>query len=94
MIAFTANRLGRAGIWVVNVDGTGLRSVVDLPGADELPSWSADNTRIAFETDDAGGEEIYTIRIDGTDLRQITNHRASDYCQAWRQPAPPAKPDA
>ena len=93
MIAFTTNRLGRADIWVVDVDGTNLRCVVNLPGADEFPSWSADSTRIAFEIDGVGGEEIYTIRIDGTDLRQITDHRVSDYCPAWWQPAPPAEPD-
>jgi len=37
-------------VYVVNVDGTGLRRLTEAPGSDGFPAWSPDGTRIAFSS--------------------------------------------
>ena len=37
-------------IFVIDVDGTGLRRLTDSPGSDGWPSWSPDGTRILFSS--------------------------------------------
>jgi Tol biopolymer transport system component len=67
-------------IWVVNVDGSGLREVTNNPlGSqfeDHRPVWSPDGKRLAFARTDNSVEPhrtaIFTVAIDGTGLRQVT----------------------
>ncbi|MFG3230069.1 hypothetical protein ACGF07_35525 [Kitasatospora sp. NPDC048194] len=68
---------GRA-IYVVNVDGTGLRQLTpwELRAGDRA-SWSPDGTRILFTTypagaDDAPGGGIYTVHPDGSAIGALT----------------------
>ena len=73
------------GIYIINVDGTGLKKIMDT----ELASGpiivrhvmgSPDGKKIAFMTDDG----IYTINIDGTDKKKITEiiELSSEYMSA------------
>jgi Tol biopolymer transport system component len=66
---------GPTGIWLVNVDGTGLTHLVPSPAS--APDWSPDGSRIAFEiydvftnlqTDPRG---IDVINVDGSNRRTI-----------------------
>ncbi len=49
-IAFGSNRDGDLDIWAVRPDGTGLRQITNLPGAEFTPQWSPDSTKIAYAT--------------------------------------------
>jgi Tol biopolymer transport system component len=55
----------RSAIYVVNVDGSGLRRITPFGYCDDDGSWSPDGTRIVF-----GGPDgtIYTVHPDGTGL--------------------------
>lgn len=55
------------GLYVVNVDGTGLRRVVPGYGA-KFGSWSPAGDRISFSMDG----DIHTISVTGTDLQNVT----------------------
>ncbi|MEZ4521594.1 MAG: META domain-containing protein [Thermomicrobiales bacterium] len=46
------------GIWVINVDGTGLQRLTDSPFSDEGPVWSPDGTQIAFVSNRDGGGPV------------------------------------
>ena len=70
----------RSAIFVVNVDGTGVRRVTPWRlGAGDHPDWSPDGSRILFSSDFEAGPRvspnIYTIRPDGTGLRKLTRAR-------------------
>jgi Tol biopolymer transport system component len=78
-------------LYVVNVDGTGLRKLVGQPHRSERdPSWSPDGTRIAFSGDSfgrcpSGGCEgrslgLHTIAADGTGERLVTPGQFSGTC--------------
>jgi Tol biopolymer transport system component len=68
---------GRA-LFVVNVDGSGLRRITPWRlAAGDHPDWSADGARIVFRTepngDDGPGGNVYTVRPDGSGLKQLTH---------------------
>ena len=73
---------GRA-IFVVDVDGTGLRRVTPWSlragAGPEGIDWSPDGTRILFRSqplvDDDSGGNLFTIGVDGQSLRQLTHFR-------------------
>jgi Tol biopolymer transport system component len=66
-------------VFVVKVDGTGLRRLIPWAMLAGDPDWSPDGSRIVFHTRplgefDSGQLELYTIRPDGTGLRRLTNY--------------------
>ena len=71
MLAFTSFEAGNDDdVFVVNSDGTGLRSFVASPLGEHSPQWSPDGTRISFERwplrdSDPGTADIYTVGLDG-----------------------------
>jgi hypothetical protein len=75
-----------ATISTINVDGTGLTSVIDDDGQGWTymsPAWSPDGSKIAFGSSRDGGWDIYVINADGSGLRRLTNHVARDDSPAW-----------
>lgn len=67
------NRFNR--LFVINVDGTGLRSVApDATVHVEDPEWSPDGTRFAF----SNGGDVFVINADGTGLVNITTAETSN----------------
>jgi len=86
VVAFQSDRDGTGfRIFVVNLDGTGLRQITSAKGlsdagtqADVTPAISRDGTKIAFlrRTDPAvSGYDIYVIGVDGAGLRRITTYQ-------------------
>lgn len=57
-------------IYVVNVDGSGLRRITPWGFCDDDGSWSPDGTQIAFASGERLGN-IYVVHPDGTGLMQI-----------------------
>jgi TolB protein len=66
-VAFMARDEGNWDIYVINVDGSGLKRLTIDPARDGLPTWSPNGQAIAFASDrDDGQWAIYGINIDGT----------------------------
>lgn len=72
-LAFTSDRSGDPEIFVVGIDGTGLRQLTTTPGRDAHPSWSPDGTRIAFQSPrNEGQTRLFLMDADGSGQQQIT----------------------
>jgi len=65
--------LSHLDLWVIDAGGTNLtRLTVTVPGDSNAPSWSPEESRIAFASNRSGVPEVYSMRPDGTDVRQLT----------------------
>jgi Tol biopolymer transport system component len=81
-IAFSSNRTGRSGIYVMHSDGTKTRRLSISDADDVKPSWSPDGRRIVFARSGLG--RLYVIDDDGRHLRAITaGVYAADSDPAW-----------
>lgn len=67
-----ANR-GRTDLWLVGVDGAGLRQLTSHPGGDYSPAWSRDGKSIWFLSTRSGSAQVWRIAIDGGEAEQKTN---------------------
>jgi serine/threonine protein kinase/Tol biopolymer transport system component len=47
-IAFASDRTGVPEIWIVNVDGSNLQQITDIPEGACQPAWSPDGTRLVY----------------------------------------------
>lgn len=70
-IAFSGFRNDGADIYTINLDGSDLQRITDLPGYELYPDWSPDGSQIAFAYNDNGIWSLYTVNADGTDLKQL-----------------------
>ena len=76
-------------LYVVNVDGLGLRRLTEDFALDDHPSWSPDGQQIAFvstrRTAPAGRawNAIYAMNADGKNVRRLSPADAADYSPAW-----------
>ena len=84
-LAFTSNRDGNPEIYVMNLDGSGLRRLTNHPGIDATPTWSPTGTQIAFTSDRGGAPSIYVVGVDGLGLRRLTFEHSD---RATWSPAP------
>lgn len=64
---------GRTDIWMVGVDGTGLRRLTTHPAADYNPRWSSCGKWIWFISTRSGSAQLWSMRIDGGEAVQRTH---------------------
>ena len=70
-ILFAANHDGDLEIYVVGVDGAGMRALTDNDAQDFFPSWSPDGSTIVFSSDRSGAVELYLMDADGGNQRRL-----------------------
>jgi serine/threonine protein kinase/Tol biopolymer transport system component len=75
----------QSSLYVINVDGTGLKQLTSSPGSGFDPAWSPDGTRIAFTSVRDGFRQIYLLDIDTLDVTLLTNTTNDIECSqpAW-----------
>lgn len=82
-IAFESSRDGRLTIFVVGVDGQGLRRLTGADVHNGSPTWSPDGRQIAFASARDGRLQLYVMRADGSEQRRISENPTIDYAPAW-----------
>jgi TolB protein len=71
-MAFTSNRDGNPEIYIMNVDGSGVRRLTNHPAIDTTPTWSPTGNQIAFTSERGGTPSIWIIGVDGLNPRRVT----------------------
>lgn len=93
-IVFARTQDGHDGIWIINVDGSGLRQLAVPDGVNGHPVFSPDGTRIAFDhatvdsspTSDVvftSDSAIFVIDLAGGAVRRLTRHGLDAIEPAW-----------
>jgi Tol biopolymer transport system component len=74
-------------LYVLNVDGSGRRKLVDAVQMDMPVVWSPDGRSIAFERGlgawEHGSREIFVVNVDGSGLRRLTRRPGHDDSPVW-----------
>ncbi len=60
-------------LWLVNVDGTGLRRLTTHESGSHSPRWSADGEWIWFMSGRGGSSQVWRIAADGGEAEQVTH---------------------
>lgn len=66
-----ANR-GRTDLWLVNVDGSGLRRLTSDPAAEQHPRWSHHGKHLYFLSTRSGSSQVWRISLDGGEAEPVT----------------------
>jgi tetratricopeptide (TPR) repeat protein len=70
-IAFMSNRDGNWEIYVMNVDGSGLKRLTSNAANDGLPTWSPDGKTLAFVSNQGGAWAVWAMSPDGSNQRKL-----------------------
>jgi len=87
-IVFSAPQFGpprSSNVYVVNVDGSGLRQLTRSTGGkvnNGSNSWSPDGRKISFISNREGEYAVYTMNADGSGVRKLTKEPGS-HLSAW-----------
>jgi Tol biopolymer transport system component len=60
-------------LYLMNVDGSGLKQLTPAPGSDFEPAWSPDGKRIAFTSVREGIRQIYALDVNSLAITLLTN---------------------
>jgi serine/threonine protein kinase len=88
-IAFASSRSGAMEIWLMNVDGSHLKQITDIPDGACQPKWSPDGNQIVFISPCVRhlitypGASLFIINADGTGLVPLPNAPGGDYDPSW-----------
>jgi serine/threonine protein kinase len=86
VISFDSRGAVQDDLFVLSVDGSGFRQLIDDAPKDRSPSFSPDGKRVAFHSDRSGQYEIWTIGLDGSGLSQLTKTTGETLFEAHWSP--------
>jgi tricorn protease-like protein len=74
-IAFSSDREGSFGIWLIAPNGLEAARLTSVPQRDNRPTWSPDGTKLAFErpAPGTGRMSIFTMNADGSEATHLTS---------------------
>ncbi len=83
-LVFQSNRTGNNQIFIMNMDGSGLKQLGDFPLGAETPVFSPDGQRIVFDVYiGEDNNDVFVINSDGSGLKQLTESPGYDGHPHW-----------
>ena len=88
-IAFASMRSGLPQVWLVNIDGTNLQQLTDLPTGACQPNWAPDGSRLVFispcseDLETYMGAALYIIDADGSNMVSFSIQGLGNFDPAW-----------
>ncbi|TET30000.1 MAG: hypothetical protein E3J69_12390 [Anaerolineales bacterium] len=92
-IAFASNRDGRAQVYLINIDGTGIQKLTNIEEGACQPAWSRAGDRLVFTSpcranqEQYPGSSLWLIDVDlvgnASEPRQLHTAPGGDYDPAW-----------
>lgn len=88
-IVFASNRSGIPQLWLINIDGSGLTQLTNIPEGACQADWSPDGSKLVFISPCAGESEIYNnaamyiLEMDTLNIQPLPSSGAGDYDPAW-----------
>lgn len=75
-------------LYVVGIDGSGLRQLTNTPTYEHFPAWSPDGTKIAYYAtvgydDGSAPASIWVVNTDGSNPLQLTDRNGFDAAPVW-----------
>ena len=75
-------------LYVVGIDGSGLRQLTNTPTYEHFPAWSPDGTKIAYYAtvsydDGSAPASIWVVNADGSNPLQLTDRNGFDAAPVW-----------
>jgi TolB protein len=71
-LLFATNIQNKPQLAIINLDGTGFRSVTDLPDLRGRSSWSSDGLHIVTYSGKPWERELFLLNADGSDVHQVS----------------------
>lgn len=69
-VAFVSERSGYPDLWLMNIDGSGLRQLTSNAHAEASPSWSSDATMLVYTAERSNLMQLFSIRALGKSRQQ------------------------
>jgi len=70
-VAFMGNRDGDWEVYLIGLDGSGLKQLTSNGANDGLPVWSPDGKTLAFVSNQGGSWAVWAVGADGTNPRKL-----------------------
>jgi Tol biopolymer transport system component len=83
-LVFQTNSDGDWNIYLININGTGLRRLTDDQREDRRPAWSPDGTQVVFQSNRSGGFELYAVSAAGGETHRLTDNTWDDNDPDWQ----------
>ncbi|HWP34583.1 MAG TPA: Tol-Pal system beta propeller repeat protein TolB [Thermodesulfobacteriota bacterium] len=83
LFAFSVSREGNSDIYVMRLDGSGLRPLAPHFALDVAPSFSPDGRQVVFMSDRAGNPHLYIADVGGDQVRRLTFEGKYNGSPAW-----------
>jgi TolB protein len=68
----------------MQIDGQSQTNLTNSPTSDYGPTWSGDNSYVAFTTERDGNREVYLLKPGTAELYNLTNNPYQDQVSDWR----------